>query len=334
MVSKGLRAHYSLRGQGCSGIRKGTAMSSTTTETRTSVQAIEDALMRRVQVKQDDASAAALAEELLEEVRISSDKNRVGEACYMDVAAGKKAMQVWAWIPENPAFPKTLDVLWKVIIDGWLTNAIGQSLDEEIEFVRFVSSAKVSNTNTRELMLTRVKEKLDDPREELAFGKVIRFLKHINLDTAERDMTEVIGRMLGRYADINYLVFCAHILDTLKRNRNNVPFFFQDHTLLLNAADTANITASTVAVGHAAWLMQKDCFPSEASALKIVKSDHISLTWTCLIKMELDTLRSILRRKVDKIEKWRVDHPTSPKFWITLTVRNPELNGKEDTLTI
>lgn len=301
---------------------------SSATEERTSVHVLEDAFRRRVQTRQDDVSAAVMAEELLEEVSFSSDKRRNGEAYYKMVAVGKKAMQVWAWLPENPSFPKTIDVLWSAVVDGWLADAIGQTMEEEFEFARFVSSAKTSNAKARELMLARVKEKLDELREDAALGKVTRFLTHIKREKAEDDMFGVIAPMLGRYADIDYQVFCAHILDTLRRNANNTQFFFTRHTLLLNAADVADVTAATLAVGHAARLIQQECFPS-GPVLKITKSDKVSFTWENSQEIKASELEARLQNKVDKIQKWRRNHPTHPTFLIQLTICNPESNGKD-----
>ncbi len=290
---------------------------------RNSVVALEEAFKRRLNVKKDDASAAALAEELLEEVRITSDRNRIGEAAHRAVEAGLQAIALWGEI-ENPAvFPLTRGILWEAIIDGWLADPIGHSKEESDAFALFIAAVSPGpHDKHRQLLLTRLKEGLDSIHEARAFHKVMEFFKVVDLDNVDEELFGTFSRMFGRFGDKHYLVLAAHILSEVRSRSNTERGFGYPSTTEIAASSIAKSVGDMLVKAYAAERMAIDCGFTEEAKLEFVAPDTLHVIWQVRDPGQPNATND-LRQKTELARSWIKSRPTAPKFKVALCFQGP-----------
>jgi hypothetical protein len=318
MVSTGLRA-AAPSGDMVPRHQKGTTMSTSTVK-RTSVQSLEDAFLRRMEYKKDDAGAAVLAEELFQEVSTSTDQNRISEAYFQLTAVGLKAMFLWEVLPKE-GFLKTRKVIWKAVIEGWLsfkTDAV-----ELVQFRQFIRKHFDSNND---YMLAYIKEQMDANAKNTAFQEVMAFWAETDLENVA-GLTEAFSRMFGRYTRNELLKLVAPIFSALECKYNE-PNRDPQHPHIMDVLGEhlAWVATTFLPIARVAAELRQAPFTKEAEML-LVSTDLLEIkfeqTFDKDLRRENATQRALMALEdVQRdLKEWKQKHDHLTQVTVRLVMK-------------
>ena len=293
-----------------------------------SVQTLENAFLRRLGAKKDDATVAALAEELLEESRQSTQGNRSGEATYRTVAAAEEAMwMLRQFESQMKAFPQTRKVLWGSIVEGWLADPIGLIQEKEKDFARFLAGAE--EDDCLEFLLGRIRQGLDSINNVLARKKVVQFLHYRAAEDNDR-VVSAVSKTLGRYMTLDQLVFVSHVLERIEGN-GQTPLALQlTAPVVAKQAERAMQTSATLSdlcreYESVDRFRRPDCVEVRAIG-------SVVIVWKMGTNLGVlsDDLKKDAERHLEKMAEiaihWKEKHQTHPSLSVEL-VREVVLHG-------
>lgn len=286
--------------------------------TAAEVRGLEKAFLRRL--TQSDASAAVIAEEVLEAAAGKHWEER------HPVIRGYKAIELWQHvsvlddqIATGMVYTETLTVLWNAVVSGWTKS---KNPEDEHALARFIASTpRPAESKLGTVMIDKVRKEVNALEPGEATSKITRFLISADPDKDNEFMLKTLGQMLSRDLTIERQIFLARILQSSRMTKidsqerlNIVASYFEENANRLS--ELANIARQMVVQAGL----------TTEPKIKLADLETIELLWEISAPQENAEAEQkfsddYIAAAASKVKDWRERNPEAPAHAVTLVLR-------------